>query len=53
MQNEILLVDDDEKVLEILTESLVSRGYRVRSAVNGADALEAFEDSRPELIILT
>lgn len=52
MQNEILLVDDDLKVLEILEESLNRHGYQVRTASNGRQALRSYETENPRLVIL-
>jgi len=52
MQNEILLVDDDLKILEILEESLHRQGYRVNTANNGRQALQSFEINNPELVVL-
>jgi putative nucleotidyltransferase with HDIG domain len=48
----ILLVDDDPKVLEILSLSLERRGHRVSTAASGSSAIEQTTSSTPELIIL-
>lgn len=48
----ILVVDDDEKICQILTLYLRSRGYEVTSCRNGSNALTAFSDSAADLIIL-
>jgi putative nucleotidyltransferase with HDIG domain len=52
MKGEILVVDDDAKVLEILSESLNRRGYQVRQAINGRQAVETFDQRPPELVLL-
>jgi putative nucleotidyltransferase with HDIG domain len=52
MQNEILLVDDDLKVLEILEESLSRQGYKVNTAANGRQALQSYETHSPQLVVL-
>jgi len=52
MSAEILLVDDDPKVLEIVGASLGRRGYHVSTAGTGREALEHAEQTHPELIIL-
>ncbi len=52
MSANILLVDDDPKVLEILTVSLGRRGHRVTTADNGASAIQQTKTAAPELIIL-
>ena len=52
MQNEILLVDDDLKVLEILEETLNRHGYCVNTASNGRLALQSYETQNPQLVVL-
>lgn len=52
MSANILLVDDDPKVLEILSTSLTRRGHRVTTASSGTSAIEKTTASTPELIIL-
>jgi len=52
MTGEILVVDDDTRVLEILSESLHRKGYNVRQAINGRQAVETYDHSLPELVIL-
>jgi two-component system sensor histidine kinase/response regulator len=48
----ILLVDDDEDTLEILTFLLVEQGATVHSANNGTHALEKLGTWTPEVILL-
>ncbi len=52
MSANILLVDDDPKVLEILSVALSRRGHRVATAASGSSAIEQTSASSPELIIL-
>ncbi len=52
MSANILLVDDDPKVLEILSHSLERRGHRVATAASGSSAIEQTTTEAPELIIL-
>lgn len=47
----ILLVEDVPNVLELLEVTLRFKGYRVTSARNGLEALEAIQRERPALII--
>ena len=48
----ILVVDDDEKICQILGIYLRSKGYEVTACKNGANAIQAFADNQSELIIL-
>ncbi len=48
----ILIVEDDQTLLEVLNYNLNGEGYDVITAVDGAQALEAVELRRPDLLIL-
>jgi two-component system, sensor histidine kinase and response regulator len=48
----ILVVDDMFENLQLLSDILSTRDYKVRPATNGADALEAVEKRKPDLILL-
>jgi two-component system phosphate regulon response regulator PhoB len=48
----ILCVDDDEAILESLTEMLEAAGYPVLLALTGYDALALAVSQRPALILL-
>ena len=48
----VLVVDDDQAVRESLRRSLTFNGYEVTQAVDGMDALQKIEESRPDLVIL-
>lgn len=48
----VLIVEDDRAVAEVLSSGLGSRGYRVRTARCGADALDAAALDPPDLIVL-
>jgi len=48
----VLVVDDDESIREVLTDALTDRGVAVRTAKNGADALEVVKDYRPDLALI-
>ena len=48
----ILVVDDDPDFVEIMRTILVSRGYRVITAANGAQALRQVAEAQPDLMIL-
>ena len=48
----ILLVDDDPKSLELLTETLRSAGYETQSVQNGARALEVLSSKIVDAVLL-
>lgn len=48
----VLVVDDDERVLEIAKLYLQKEGFTVITARDGNRALEQFRDRRPDLMIL-
>ena len=48
----ILLVDDDDKVRELVRVNLEFEGYVVREAGNADDGLSAIEEAKPDLILL-
>ena len=48
----ILLVDDDPGILVAVKQALVAQGYEVTTATNGIEAMKAFEDKPPELVLL-
>ena len=48
----VLVVDDDPDVRDFIAASLADYGYAVREAADGAAGLQAFEEQRPDLVIL-
>ena len=48
----ILLVDDSKTELHHLTELLTKRGYAVRSAENGEDAILKARQAKPDRILM-
>ena len=48
----VLVVDDDKSVRESLVRALELEGYAVRSASDGAKALEAIKAEQPDVIVL-
>jgi len=51
-QPSILAIDDEPQLLAALGTILEGRGYRLRTARNGAMALEAVADERPDVVLL-
>ena len=48
----VLVVDDEEKILEVVEAYLKNDGYDTYTAVSGAKALELFHEVNPDLVIL-
>jgi CheY-like chemotaxis protein len=48
----ILVVDDEPSIRTLLSGYLSSRGYRVRLAAEGLDALALVDQESPDLIVL-
>jgi two-component system, OmpR family, alkaline phosphatase synthesis response regulator PhoP len=51
-REKILVVDDEEDILELITFNLAREGYRVFTADNGEKALKIATSEMPEMIIL-
>jgi two-component system, OmpR family, lantibiotic biosynthesis response regulator NisR/SpaR len=49
---DILIVDDDQPIIDFITEALADEGYTVRSAFSVASALDAMAAHIPDLIIM-
>ena len=49
---DILVVDDDPHLREVVRFALEKAGHQVREARDGAEALRAFDQRAPELIVL-
>ena len=48
----ILVVDDSKTELHHLSEVLGKRGYSVRTAENGEEAMRRLEEEKPQLILM-
>ena len=48
----LLVVEDDQTILELLSGSLRFAGFDVVTAASGAEALRAVAASRPDLVLL-
>jgi two-component system response regulator MprA len=53
MSSRILIVDDEEKILSLLTRLFAAKGYEVLTASNGKEALDLLRDGQTvDLIVL-
>ena len=50
--HKILLVDDSKTELHVLSELLLKRGYSVRTAESGEEALKRLAEEKPDLILM-
>jgi twitching motility two-component system response regulator PilH len=48
----ILLVDDSKTELHFMSELLTKRGYSVRTAEDGEDAMRRLGEEKPDLILM-
>lgn len=47
----ILVVDDEPQITRVLRHSLTAHGYDVRTAADGASALDTIRDFQPDLVV--
>lgn len=52
MEKKILLIDDDEKLQNLLTEYLTGYGFQISTFPDGNDILRNIQQSSPDLVIL-
>jgi DNA-binding response OmpR family regulator len=50
-QQKILFVDDEEQIRRLLSSFLTRRGYLVKTAVDGQEALDMLKSETPDLVI--
>ena len=48
----VLLCDDEEALVEVISTMLVSAGYEVRSTLNSLEALEIAREFQPDVVII-
>ena len=48
----VLVVDDEPDITALVAYHLAKAGYRVTTATNGRDALQAAREERPDLVVL-
>lgn len=52
MKEKILIIEDDEAIVRVLSRSLAYEGYTVYSATDGESGLAVARDTHPDLVIL-
>ncbi len=48
----VLVVDDEQDAVDLLSEFLTAKGYEVTTARDGEEALKRVKEDRPHLILL-
>lgn len=48
----VLVVDDDRSIVNVLRDTLKTRGYSIAAAYDGAEAMAAIRKRKPDLILL-
>ncbi len=51
MSAKILVVDDMQSELDLISQYLTEEGYTIVTAVNGAEALEKVKQNKPDAIV--
>ena len=51
-KRKVLIVDDDRDIVTIVSTILGGRGWDIKAAYNGREALEAVTLSKPDIILL-
>ena len=51
-QKKLLLIDDEQDIIEILSYNLEKEGYEVSTAMNGNEGIEKAKNIIPDLILL-
>lgn len=52
MEEKVLLVDDEESILNVLSYALNKEGYKTEKAYDGQEALDKFAVFKPDIVIL-
>ncbi|MBQ6820123.1 MAG: response regulator transcription factor [Clostridium sp.] len=52
MSKKILVVDDEDHIVELISYNLINSGYEVITANNGVDAVKLAKEEKPNLILL-
>jgi DNA-binding response OmpR family regulator len=48
----VLIIDDEEKLVEVIKSYMEKEGYTAITAYNGSEALEQYKSHKPDLVIL-
>jgi DNA-binding response OmpR family regulator len=48
----VLIIDDEEKLVEVIKSYMEKEGYTAITAYNGSEALEQYKSHKPDLVVL-
>jgi two-component system, OmpR family, alkaline phosphatase synthesis response regulator PhoP len=51
-KKQVLVIEDEEDILELMTYNLVKEGYQVKTVLSGEEGLEQARSIQPDLILL-
>ncbi len=52
MAKNILIIEDDEFLIELLSKKFSSEGFNVIEAMNGKEGMEKIKEAKPDLVLL-
>jgi CheY-like chemotaxis protein len=52
MASKILIIDDEKRIIKVVTSRLMANGYEVISATDGIEGIEKAKSEKPDLILL-
>gem|GEM_PF-4527215 len=52
IMEKILLIEDEELIIKLLSRKLIGLGYKVSLAMNGQEGLDEMRKNPPDLILL-
>jgi len=52
MPKKIILIEDEEILINVLSKKLIKEGYEVTIARNGLEGLESMRKEKPDLVLL-
>jgi len=51
-RKKVLVIDDDPVIVKAITLALHAKGYRVLSALDGAEAIDVFQEKNPDVLLV-
>ncbi|MBI2609383.1 MAG: response regulator [Deltaproteobacteria bacterium] len=51
-KKKVLIIDDEQDLIDLLTLRLENEGYEVSAALNGTEGLEKIKSEKPDIVLL-